>query len=564
MSCKTRNFYRIIMKKIGLLWCLLWPLFVSAQIDDFSDFADQSDFAAFQQQSEQRFANFQDSINQRFAKELARQWEEYELFQAKTRPQKPKPTAPVIAPKDSTPKIPTELPVGNVIQPSDTTNPSIPTQDALPSNPTPAPIDVPEETSFETDSTPEPTPIDIPEETTPETDSTPEPTPIDIPEETPLEEWLPSTEQSYKVSIDFYQQPLTLSMPAAYTDVSIQDISEKSVANLWTQFSQYDVSDYVSQCRYFKQQYHYNDWAVYEMVCDFARSAFPKQYAVQTVFTVFLLNQLDIDAQMGRKSNRLVVLLPSQTTIYAVPYIKHEDKFYYMFSLYPGVDNLQSSIYTYSVKYTDKARAVDLHIAQPIRFPFQPSGITYTTPYWSDEEENPIPLKTNQNILDFYTHYPQVDMTVYATAQMTQELMDWAEQQIVPLLSEVTPELAVMLLMDYIQHDFDYATDDQQFGYEKPFFCEENFYYAKNDCEDRAILLSYFVRNFVQADIVLLDYPDHIATAIAFPEDNEITGDYYLLNGRKYFVCDPTYIGAGIGETMPQYKNVKPNVIKLK
>lgn len=532
------------MKKIGLFWCLLLPLFVSAQIDDFSDFADQSDFAAFQQQSEQRFRNFQDSINRRFVKELARQWEEYELFQAKVRPQKPKPSAPVFAPKDTTPKTPTELPVGDIIQPSDTTNPSIPTQDAIPSNPAPAPID-------------------IPEETTPETDSTPEPVPIAIPEESSPEEWLPNTEQSYKVSIDFYQQPLTLSMPAAYTGVSMPDISEKSVADLWKQLSQCDVSDYVSQCRYFEQQYHYNDWAVYEMVCDFARSAFPKQYAVQTVFTVFLLNQLDIDAQVGRKINKLVVLLPSQTTIYAVPYIKHEDKFYYMFSLYPAVDNTQSSIYTYSVKYTDKARPVDLHISQPIRFPFQPSDVSYTTPYWSDEGENPIPLKTNQNILDFYTHYPQVDMTVYATAQMTQELMDWAERQIAPLLSEVTPDLAVMLLLDYIQHDFDYATDGQQFGYEKPFFCEENFYYAKNDCEDRAILLSYFVRNFVQADIVLLDYPDHIATAIAFPDDSEIAGDYYLLNGRKYFVCDPTYIGAGIGESMPQYDNVKPDIIIL-
>ena len=36
-----------------------------------------------------------------------------------------------------------------------------------------------------------------------------------------------------------------------------------------------------------------------------------------------------------------------------------------------------------------------------------------------------------------------------------------------------------------------------------------------------------------------------------------------MLDGRKYLVCDPTYINAGIGEAMPQYKQIKAEVMRV-
>ena len=40
-------------------------------------------------------------------------------------------------------------------------------------------------------------------------------------------------------------------------------------------------------------------------------------------------------------------------------------------------------------------------------------------------------------------------------------------------------------------------------------------------------------------------------------------GDYINLNGKKYTICDPTYIGAPIGATMPDMDNKTAKVIKL-
>ena len=87
-------------------------------------------------------------------------------------------------------------------------------------------------------------------------------------------------------------------------------------------------------------------------------------------------------------------------------------------------------------------------------------------------------------------------------------------------------------ILDYVQHSFNYSTDQDQFGKEKYFFCEENFYYPKNDCEDRAILLSWLVRRLVGLDVVLLHYPNHLCTAVRFTT-NEAHGDYLTIDGER-------------------------------
>ena len=61
-------------------------------------------------------------------------------------------------------------------------------------------------------------------------------------------------------------------------------------------------------------------------------------------------------------------------------------------------------------------------------------------------------------------------------------------------------------------------------------------------------------------DAVLLEYPNHMATAVCF--DEVVDGDYVTVNRKKYIICDPTYIGASIGLAMPQFKNVAAKVLK--
>ena len=73
---------------------------------------------------------------------------------------------------------------------------------------------------------------------------------------------------------------------------------------------------------------------------------------------------------------------------------------------------------------------------------------------------------------------------------------------------------AANILIDFVQTAFEYQTDDVQFGYERPLFADETFFYPYSDCEDRSILFAHLVKDLLGLDVVLLYYPGHLATAV--------------------------------------------------
>ena len=171
-----------------------------------------------------------------------------------------------------------------------------------------------------------------------------------------------------------------------------------------------------------------------------------------------------------------------------------------------------------------------------------------------------VTVNVPKALVDFYKNYPSCEYSVYAKAAVNPEVANTLLSSLAPLVKGKSETEAANILINFVQTAFQYATDDEQFGYEKPFFVEELFYYPYSDCEDRAVLYSYLVKNLLGLDVVFLDYPNHIATAVRFNEN--VSGDYLMVGGQKYTVCDPTYIGATIGMTMPVYKSVAAKVLK--
>ena len=170
-------------------------------------------------------------------------------------------------------------------------------------------------------------------------------------------------------------------------------------------------------------------------------------------------------------------------------------------------------------------------------------------------------VNVNKNLIDFLDTYPSCRWDLYASASLSPTV----KQQLYPALKEkisgATEKTAVNILLNFVQTAFEYKTDGEQFGREKIFFGDEPFFYPFCDCEDRSILFAILVRELLGLEVVLLDYPSHIATAVAFNED--VVGDHLNISGRKYVICDPTYIGASIGRSMPDMQNLKANVLKI-
>lgn len=180
-----------------------------------------------------------------------------------------------------------------------------------------------------------------------------------------------------------------------------------------------------------------------------------------------------------------------------------------------------------------------------------------------------VQVTSDENLIRFFSTYPTSMLgdnfctrwSFYANTPMSERM----KKQLYPLLHQTiegkSQHEAVNRLLNFVQTAFVYEYDDKVWGGDRAFFAEESLYYPYCDCEDRSILFSRLVRDLLGLKALLVYYPGHLATAVHFSEP--ITGDYISLNNQKFIVCDPTYIGAPVGATMPDMDNGSAKVILL-
>lgn len=175
-----------------------------------------------------------------------------------------------------------------------------------------------------------------------------------------------------------------------------------------------------------------------------------------------------------------------------------------------------------------------------------------------------ITLPYNKSHMAYLDDVPMTVFPIYFQSPVAIEAQQVLQKKFNEMKNDYTPTQFIAMLLHFVQTGFDYKTDEEQFGYEKYFYPEEVIGYPYCDCEDRSAMFAWLVQKYTNAKVIGLQYEGHVATAVWFGDDAEVKGDGFMYGGKKYYVCDPTYINASIGMTMPQYKNKTPKVIKLK
>ena len=175
----------------------------------------------------------------------------------------------------------------------------------------------------------------------------------------------------------------------------------------------------------------------------------------------------------------------------------------------------------------------------------------------------------NKNLIGFYSNYPSsmvnnnfiTRWAMYANTPMEPTVKDGLYPALREMLAGKSELGAMERLLNWVQTAFVYEYDDKVWGADRAFFAEESLFYPYCDCEDRSILLSRLVRDLLGLKVILVFYPGHLAMAVHFT--GEVKGDYIMLDGKKFVICDPTYINAPVGKTMPNMDNSKATVILL-
>ena len=333
----------------------------------------------------------------------------------------------------------------------------------------------------------------------------------------------------------------------------LNGLDENAIADAYETLCSSDYKSLVADCGQIKKDLQLNDWGMFMLIRQISDS-YCATANESIVMQQFLLNEMGYKARMARKAtgDKVMLFVATDCNIYARPYITLEGRNYYNMS----EDNTQCRFYMCPKDSPKAKKAVGMRLDATPNF----SGTVTTFTRYAQGSAAKVTVDVSKTLVDFYKSYPQCDYSVYFNATVNGSVENELISSLAPLLQGKSEADAANILINFVQTAFQYQTDEQQFGYEKPFFVEELFYYPYSDCEDRSMLFSYLVRKLLGLDVVLLDYPNHIATAVCFK--GNVGGDYLMVNGRKYTVCDPTYIGASIGMTMPKFKTVAAKVLR--
>ena len=333
---------------------------------------------------------------------------------------------------------------------------------------------------------------------------------------------------------------------------SIGNMRENAIADAYEAMCKADYKALVDDCRKVKKELNLNDWGIFLFVREASKILCTDENAA-VVMQQFLLNELGYKSKMARRAdrNQMLLFVAADCQVYGHPYFTKDGLNYYNLT-----SNESCQFY---MCQEDSPKAKSKLNMQVNHAPALNAGMVNSV-HKNRSGSVAVSVDVPKSLMEFYGSMPQCDYSVYVNAEVNPSVASKVLSTLAPLVNGKSEAEAANLLINFVQTGFQYATDQEQFGYEKPFFVEELFYYPYCDCEDRSVLYSYLVRNLLKLDVVLLDYPNHIATAVCFNEN--VSGDFVTVGGKKYVVCDPTYIGASIGKAMPQFKNVAAKVLK--
>ncbi len=355
------------------------------------------------------------------------------------------------------------------------------------------------------------------------------------------------------MSFSFYGMKLSAVLCHAQT---IDDIEHQAIAKVWNAYRQDRVmKDVIRSLQSLTMAYGLNDWFTFELVRNYTESTC-KNLASKIVLQHFLLVNMGYDIRLSSCGNQLLLLVPFNQQVYERSYLFIDGKKYYVFYDDSTSKVQNAGIYTCRLpNETDKGRNIDLTI-RGVNI-----GIKTGVAHRFSMSDGKISLQgsVDEGTMEAIRRYPQMDIPFYAMSTIDSNFHRSLLTQVKEQIQGCSEKESVYRILHFVQYAFDYATDGEQHGYEKPYFIEENFYYPKNDCEDRAILFAFLVRNVLGLDVHLVQYPGHECTAVNFTT-SQMNGDGYMYKGKAFYICDPTFIGASIGQCMPDYRNVKPIV----
>ena len=383
-------------------------------------------------------------------------------------------------------------------------------------------------------------------------------------------------ERSKKLAIDnsnnlllnFYGRQVNLHFDPKLR-IKSAGIDEKNVSEYFKKMAkcQNETKALWGEVKGIVDQFGLNEWGYFCLLRTLSEKVF-SNVNDRVMFCFYMLrNEGGFKTRIGRGKDSgnltLLIALDNSKQVYSYTFFRFDDdnkgnkvKYYCVY----GGGKANEAVYSYSFSEQDATkRQMTLDFTKNLNM-----GECNVNRELKLTKDKTITLPYNKSHIAYLDDVPMTVFPIYFTTALPIESQKVLLNTFDQMKKDYTPTQFISMLLHFVQTGFEYKTDEEQFGYEKYFYPEEVIGYPYCDCEDRSALFAWLVERYTNAKVIGLQYEGHMATAVYFGDNADVKGDGFMYGGKKYYVCDPTYINASIGMTMPQFKGKTPKVIKLK
>lgn len=352
-----------------------------------------------------------------------------------------------------------------------------------------------------------------------------------------------------KVNVDFYGENVSLQKSTQIPTNAIASTGD--VASYWSKLKTSDLKELTQAFATESRRMGLSDWGSAMLVEKYIDQVMPDASMNEKVVAMqYVLANCGYNVRLAMNGSEVAMLIPYAEHVFEKTFIFIDGKRYYV---YPDIKD-DGHFYT-----CELPKDAELGKDMELRFNGKTTIGDDTKPFNIEYAGINVSGEVSTGVMKLLDEYPVIDIPTVASCVVDKGLRAQVVEQIRAQVQGLDEQDAANRILRFIQKGFQYATDDEQFKREKYFYFEETLFYPQCDCEDRAIFYAYLVHEILGLDVHLIQFPGHECTAVAFHEPVE-NGTSYEYKGKRFYICDPTYIGARIGRCMPSFAKESPQI----
>jgi hypothetical protein len=339
----------------------------------------------------------------------------------------------------------------------------------------------------------------------------------------------------------------SLSLPASQTPCPAIDFQDKQAMFAFDRWMEEQLITLIPEMQELRNRQNLSDWFYYQLIRRVADRLIPKSadYHGYTMAKWHLLRASGFEPLVVLEASRIWLYIRTEDTVYNLPGRMLDGRQFICINAHDyGFDEHRTPDIQSRLASSPDSKPFSFGIDKLPEFPtaaYENKSFAFHV----GKRQERLNISLNTALAGLLKNYPVIDYRHHFNIPLSKQTHASIVSQLREKLARMDTHRGIEYLLQFTRHAFPFAADTEVFGRERRYSPEETLLYQSSDCEDRAALFFYLVRELYDLPMVVLTFPNHVSVAVDL-KDNR--GKVVRYEGREYTLCEPT----------PQRKDLRP------